>query len=338
MGIFDFQKVKELFDPEKITSNKKLVVYLFFVVIATVFWFLNALDGKYTATVKYPVRYVNLPQNKVVTNQLPERLILKIDANGFDILRYKFSTAFLSNPFDVRLYTNNRLENTSFTSYKLATSQIMGRLERELSSSLNLLSISPDTIEFEFSPILEKTVPIQLNVKNTFEQQFMLGGIITLDSDSVLIKGPSSILDSITVVETEEIVFTELNKSIEKEINLKEIKGIELAKSEVIVNIPVEQFTEATKKVEIKVVNLPDSVLLRLFPGEAKVTYFVGLKRYDKVSHDLFTLEVDYNESLKENNGKLSVKLAGSPGFISNVRFDPQTVTYLIEKKNSLNN
>ncbi|BAX81546.1 YbbR-like domain-containing protein [Labilibaculum antarcticum] len=335
MGIPDLQKVKAFFNTGKIASNKKLLVYVFFVGIATIFWFLNALGKEYTTTVNYPVRYINLPQNKVLTNKLPEHFALKVNAYGFDLLRYKLSSAFLSNPFDVGLYTNNRMENSSLRNYSLTTSQIVNLFEKDLSSSIKLISILPDTIMFEFSPIVEKKVPIKSMVSISFEQQYMLDEAISLEMDSVVLKGPSSKLDSVYFVETERLVLKDLNKTAKRNVSLKQIKGIKFSQRKIEITVPVEQFTEEKMNVPVKVSNLPDSLLLRLFPGDVKVSYFVGFKKHDKVSADLFDIRVDYNQTSEEGSNKLKIRLLSNPSFVTNVRFHPQEVTYLIEKKKS---
>ncbi|MFA9371862.1 MAG: hypothetical protein ACERIH_09145 [Labilibaculum antarcticum] len=310
-------------------------MYVFFVGIATIFWFLNALGKEYTTTVNYPVRYTNLPQNKVLTNKLPENFALKVNAYGFDLLRYKLSSAFLSNPFDVGFYTNNRLENSSLRSYSLTTSQIVNLFEKDLSSSINLISILPDTIMFEFSPIVEKKVPIKSMVSISFAQQYMLDEAISLEIDSMVLKGPSSKLDSVYFIETERLVLKDLNKTAKRNVSLKQIKGIEFSQRKIEITVPVEQFTEEKMNVPVKVSNLPDSLLLRLFPGDVKVSYFVGFKKHDKVSADLFDIRVDYNQTSEEGSNKLKIRLLSNPGFVTNVRFHPQEVTYLIEKKKS---
>lgn len=334
MSILDFQKLKDFFNKEKITSNKKLVVYLFFVGVATIFWFLNALSQEYVTTINYPVTYSNLPKDKVLTSKLPKQLTLKVNAFGFNLLQYKLSTAFLSNSFNVNEYTNNRLSKNSTTKYLLVTSQIKDLIEEKLSSGFQLLEISPDTILFEFSPIFEKKVPIHLNSTLSFGQQFMLDGIVFLEKDSIQIKGPKSKLDSISVVETEMLVLESLNKTVKREVKFTKIDGVEFSENEVLVTIPVEQFTEDQRKVPIKVNNLPDSLLLRLFPGEVKVSYFVGLKNYETISSDQFDVRVDFNET-KGNSNKITVEMKMYPGSVSNVRFYPQNVSFLIEQKKS---
>lgn len=336
MNNLDFQKLKGYFNKEKITSNKKLLVYLFFVGLSTIFWFLNALSKEYTTSINYPVYYINFPENKVLTNDLPKKLSLRVNAYGFDLLRYKLSTAFLSNPFDVNKYTNNRIEGSSLNNYTLLTSNIKERIEKELSTGIRLEAISPDTIRFQFSPILEKKVPVVLDLKLNYEQQFMKGGAILPEFDSILVKGPQSLIDSIHIAKTELLELLGLKKDTKKEVDFEKIEGVSFSPKKLTVNIPVERFTEANKNVSIKVDNLPDSVLLRLFPGDVKLSYFVGMNKYENITEDHFDVRVDYLEAIQGDGNKLKVELKRSPDFVSNVRYYPQTVTFLIEKRKSV--
>lgn len=336
MNNLNFQKLKGYFNKEKITSNKKLLVYLFFVGLSTIFWFLNALSKEYTTSINYPVYYINFPENKVLTNDLPKKLSLRVSAYGFDLLRYKLSTAFLSNPFDVNKYTNKRIEGSSLNNYTLLTSNIKERIEKELSTGIRLEAISPDTIRFQFSPILEKKVPVVLDLKLNYEQQFMKGGAILPEFDSILVKGPQSLIDSIHIAKTELLELSGLKKDTKKEVDFEKIEGVSFSPKKLTVNIPVERFTEANKNVSIKVDNLPDSVLLRLFPGDVKLSYFVGMNKYENITEDHFDVRVDYLEAIQGDGNKLKVELKRSPDFVSNVRFYPQTVTFLIEKRKSV--
>ena len=336
MNILDLQKLKNFFNKENITSNKKLLVYLFFVGVSTIFWFLNALSKEYTTNLNYPVEYVNLPKDKVLINKLPDQFVLRVSAYGFDILKYKLSTAFLSNSFDVNYFTNNRLNNNSISEYALPTSQVIGRLEHGLSSEIQLISIAPDTLHFEFSPIMSKKVAVHHNVSVTFEHQFMLGDSINVEPDSVIVKGAEAFLDSVKFVETKKLVLKKLAKEVQKKVYLNSIPGVVLSQNKVLVNIPVERFTEAQKTVPIKIENLPDSLILRLFPRAVKVSYFIGLNKYEIVSPNHFTLQVDYLKALDNKTNKLEVELTRKPDFVTNVRYYPQSVTYLIEKRNSI--
>ena len=202
MTLSDFRKIKGVFDKENIKANKKMATYMFFVVLATIFWFLNALSKEYTTTVNYPVTYKDLPSKKILSNELPSRLKLTVRAKGFDLLRYKLSF-FQSLNFSVNEYTNNKMEKVGDNSFLFPTNRITSQVATQLSSAISVTHISPDTINFQFSSLIEKKIPVHLNSKLKFEPQFRLGGDIVLKPDSVWVIGAQAIIDSVKQVETE---------------------------------------------------------------------------------------------------------------------------------------
>lgn len=332
MTLSDFRKIKDVFDRENIKSNRKLVIYMFFVGLATIFWFLNALSKEYTTTVNYPVSYSDFPSKKILSNELPSRLRLTVRAYGFDLLRYKLSF-FQSINFPVNEYTNNRLEKSDENIIRFSTNRMTSAVAAQLSSAISVTHISPDTINFQFSSLIEKKLPVHFNSNLKFEPQFRLGGDVMLKPDSIWVIGAQSIVDSIKQIETETLELKKLNESTKKKLNFVKIEGLKFVEKKVEVELPVEQFTEAQKQVGLKILNLPDSVYMRLFPHQVKVSYLVGLKDYETISEEQFELEIDYSSIDLESN-KVKVNLKNSPLNISNVSFYPEEVVYLIEKRN----
>ncbi len=330
---FNLKKIKGFFDKDHIVANKKIATYMFFVALATIFWFLNALNKEYTTTVNYPVKYKDLPTKKVLKNELPPKLKLTVRAYGFDLLRHKLSF-FRSLNFSVEEYSNSRMEKLGDDSFSFPTSRMMSQITTQLSSVISVTDISPDTINFEFSSLIEKKIPVRLNTNLKFEPQFRLAGDIVLSPDSVWVMGAQAIVDATSHIETECLELKRLNETKEKKVELIEVEGLTIKQKKIDVELPIEQFTEAQQRVRLKVANLPDSIFLRLFPHEIKLSYLVGLKDYDQVSIDQFELEVDYLK-LDAVNNKLKVNLKKSPMNVSNVRFYPEQVEYLIEKRNS---
>jgi len=333
LTLSDFQKIKGVFDKEKIKANKKMVTYIFFVGLATIFWFLNALSKEYTTTVNYPVSYSDFPAKKILSNELPPRLRLTVRAYGFDLLRYKLSF-FQSLNFPVNEYTNNKMEKVGENNFLFPTNRMTSQVATQLSSAISVTHISPDTINFQFSSLIEKKVPIHLNYNLKFEAQFRQGSDIVLKPDSILIVGARAILDSVKYIETDVLELRKLNETTKKKLGFVKIKGLKFSQNKVEVKVPVEQFTEAQKKVTLKVVNLPDSVFLRLFPHEIKMSYLVGLKDYETITPEQFEVEIDY-KTIDLANNKVKVNLINSPLNVSNVSFYPKEVAYLIEKRNS---
>jgi YbbR domain-containing protein len=194
--------------------------------------------------------------------------------------------------------------------------------------------ISPDTINFQFSSLIEKKIPVHLNSKLKFEPQFRLEGDVVLSPDSVWVIGAQAIIDSVKQVETKLLELKKLNETKTKKIGLIKVEGLSFIQKKVEVKLTIEQFTEAEKHVRLKVINVPGSVFLRLFPHEIKLSYLVGLKDYETISEEQFELEADFTKMDTVRN-KLKVYLKNSPLNVSNVSFYPKEVGYLIEKRNS---
>ncbi|HYQ59128.1 MAG TPA: hypothetical protein VEP89_17420, partial [Draconibacterium sp.] len=90
----NIEKISSYLKVEQLKNDKRVVVFLVCVFIATVLWFLNALEKDYTTTISYPVRYVSPPDHQFLANKPPEKLDLKVDAHGFTLLRHKLSFAY----------------------------------------------------------------------------------------------------------------------------------------------------------------------------------------------------------------------------------------------------
>ena len=314
-------------------NNKKIVRYLSFVVIATIFWFLNTLSKDYTTVVSYPVNYVGFPEDKALIKELPDKLYLEVKGYGFALLRYKISTAFLPITFNINSYTDNKLVKNNILNHTIHTNKIKNKISRKLSKDIHIIKISPDTIGLHFSKIIEKRIPIKPLIEASYANQYSLNGNITVTPDSVSIYAPSVIADTIKYVYTKKLTFENLDKSIKRNVLLKQNDGIRYSFKRTVVNIPIDQFIESSKEIRIEVKNLPENYKLRLFPDKIKLNYRVGLSNYNKITEDQFKITVDYNHINKQSN-ILKVNIEKYPPIISNIKISPSKVESIIEKIN----
>ena len=274
--------------------KRNVVTYGICVIIATVLWFLNALNKEYTTEITYPIKYTELPKGKLLVSEPPKEMTLAIKAHGFALLRYSIST--------------------------------------QLNTDIQLISIKPESITFKFSRFESKRVPVIPRVEYTLKRQYMLKNDISVTPNHVAISGPASILDTLKAVYTEPISLKKLSKEVTKTVSFEEIYGTQINENDAKVKIEVERFTESKKTVPLVVKNLPDSLLIRLFPHSIDVTFDVGLSRYEVVSDTSFSFYVDYNQ-IKTNPASLKIEIERSPRHIKDLVFTPETVEYLIEKK-----
>jgi hypothetical protein len=306
---------------------------MIFLFLSGLFWLLNELSREAISDISYPVKYINLPGNKMLANEVPKRLGLKLQAPGYTLLRFKLSSGLIPLSLDMESYFLRQLPGKSSSDYYLLTRELRGRFERRLSSSITIIDIQPDSLFFKFDSIIYKKIPVIPRVDFTMARQFMLSEEFHTTPDSIVVSGPGLILDTLKAVTTAGVSFSMLNKAVEQEVKLSDIPRIEFNEETVILSASVEQFTEANLKVPIKAINVPDSLVLKTFPNQTSLSCIAGLSDYDKISVHVFQLEVDYLEIDQSLGGKLKVNIASVPEFVRSVRIHPIYVEFIIEKK-----
>lgn len=312
--------------------DRKVIIFLFFLLISTFFWLLNSLSKEYTSNIGFPVRYTNFPKNKVLVGDLPSKVDIRVKAYGFTLLKYKLKPSLPPVNFDLRsiIFHQNSKQN-NVPSYYILTRYEIDKIDKQLSNEINVVGISPDTIHFQFVDVIKKKVPVEADFIFSFEKQFMQYGELVFNPDSIVITGPRTIIDSIIAIKTKSESFENIQESINTKVEMQSIKNIKISSNQVNFILPVEKFTEATFLVPIQISNLPDTLTMTIFPKDLKVSYLVALGDYEKVKDFMFRAYIDYNMIEQSLNDKLKIVLEKTPDFIRNYSHYPLNVDYIIE-------
>ena len=308
-------------------SKKKIVIFSVFIVIATIFWFLNALNKEYTTKIEYPAEFYNLPENISSVVSVPDRLTVTIKGLGFDIL-WKLN---ISNPIKIDVSKNGVKDKSDKSKLIINSSKFSDELFPNL-TNIEIISIKPETIIFSTNKISSKKVPVKIDINFNSKPLFMQSGDIKTTPDSITIYGSDINISKINYVETVKKDFKDLDDTLRKQIFLKKITNINFSSNTLNIIIPIEKYTENTSLVPVKVINSPDSLIVITFPKEIKVTYKVTLSRYKSVNKSNFVLTADFAEIESNKPEKLQITLSKYPAGLSSVKFSPEYVEYIIEK------
>jgi YbbR domain-containing protein len=324
----NFTDISDYVQIVKLRNNRRIVVFLICLAIATALWFLNALGKDYTATVSYPVKFTNPPENQFLANNSSVKLDLKIDGQGFTLLRYKL-LSFSPIIIDIETVTKS-LESNSGT-YKVLSKNLIKEVSDQLSSDIRITDISPEMIDIVLDSLITKTVPVELDINVDFAPQVNLKSSITTKPDEIKITGPAIALEKISAVKTKVNILNKLDASIQQEIDLIHPEKTTISPEKVTLIIEVEKYTEKELKIPIEILNNPDKVRIKLFPSEVKVLFKVGLSRFEKIKTSDFGASVDYNSIVTDINN-LNITLYKKPELIQGIRFSPEKVEFIIEK------
>jgi hypothetical protein len=330
-----FKNIPGIFSRERLRPNKRLVIFIIFIFIATIIWLLWTLEKEYTTVISNPVEFTGLPQDWVLANKLPEKIQLEVTGSGFAILRHNWDIN--KSPLRINFKNLYREPTEKLVGKTISLSLNPGPVRTRMSNQLSPLrvnSVIPDSISFVFAEMTSKKVPVNADVKVEMEKQYMLKGDVKVIPDSIEITGPSTILDTIGFVQTTPLDLKKINGNVTRSLAIKNIHNkVSLSKKRVQVEIPVEQYTEKSIEIPLTGINVPDSLHLKLFPAEATVTFRVVVSEFRNIQPENFLLTVDYSQIPASGQSKLTIKISDHPSFIGNIKVNPETVSYILEAK-----
>ena len=317
----------------KASSNRKLYVFLFCLSLSIFFWILNALSKNFTTDAVFNVTYINQPKSKVVLNELPNQLTIKIKGLGFDLMAYKLRLRSSSIKVDLSKLKgfNNQLQSTT-----LASSSFYSNVSSQLGDQIEIKNIYPDSIQFLFDEKVEKTVKIIPNTKLSFEKQFQLFGKILVKPIITKVSGPASVVDTLTSIYTEILLLKNLSETTTEIVTFSPEyvhKKLTFNPSKVIMHIPVEKFTESSVMVKVKPINVPDSIEIKAIPNEIELKFSLPLSKMASLPSTNFIAEIDYNQINDNFNHKLQVELMDYPDYIQPLNLNPGKVEYILKKR-----
>lgn len=313
---------------EKIKNDRRILIFVLCLFLATALWFLNALSKDYTTTVSYPVRYVNPPQNMFLTSNPPAKFQLQVNAYGFSLLRHKLSLS--ASPVILDLTTIRQEEDGFENIVTVQTQNLINRISEQVSGEITITDITPKVLTLIFDSLESKTVPVEANIKTDFKSQFFQKGPFAFSPESVQISGPASVLDTLQSLETEFAEIKGIDSDIEKTLKINHPENTDISQKKTTLQIPVERFTEKEISVPVQVRNKPEDLNIKLFPSEVKVSFLVGMSEYENITAADFRAFVDYNEA-DHNTETLEINIESKPPFIQLRRISPQAVEFLIE-------
>jgi len=320
---------------EKGVKNRKTeyIVFSFFLLLSFIFWYLNNLGKETETEIRYPVRFVNFPKERVLTGDLPAKLNLFLKGPGYSILKLKLSGNRAPVILDFSEINYRRVPGSRNLKYYVSTSTLIPNLKNELRSECQIISIRPDTLFFSFDRMESRIVPVISGIEVVTARQYFVKGNIIFDPDSIRISGPSRLLDTIKFIRTKYKKLTGVNQTIRKNISLEIPDKIASSVRKVTMTIPSEQYTEAEITVPVKILNLPDSIDVKIFPDVVTVRGLVAVNDYKRFEDIPFEVILDLDKKSLKTPERIPLEIRNIPPFITSLRIIPPDVDFLIEKK-----
>ena len=310
--------------------NKRVITFLFCVLISAFFWLLMSLSKEYTIELNFPVTYINSPADKVIANHLPETIDIEIKSRGFNLLIYKLKQKHETLLIDIKDAKSLPIKNH----YYLLTNSRIDKITTQFSNDIKIIKIYPDTILLDFNKKISRTVPVKANIKIDYDKGNLQTDSIKLSPAFVSISGAADLIDKITFVETEHTNLKNSSDSLSIKLNILQtpaLKLVDVSPLTVQATVHVTRYTEASIDLPIEVENLPSGYGIKIFPDKISVKYNVAFQNYEKINALQFHAVVNYSK-IEQGSNKLKVQLVKYPSEIKSVKINPEKVEYIIRK------
>lgn len=288
-------------------------------------WLFFALSNSYVYQARTVVRFVNFPQNKAFHSLQSDTVKLQIEGTGWQLLFSKLRINPQSVDIDLKDLNKQTFINLS---------DQLGYINRQFSSTQKVVYVHPDTLYFDFSSREIKRVPVELVSDIKFIKQYGISEAVKINPAFVTVTGPKEDLSKIKVWKTDTLNVKNVGRNISSKIALRRpsIANINIYPSYADVKIPVDEFTEKTVDVTIKVRNNRNYHDVKLLPEKARITFMTALGNYSKIDRDYFEVIVDLDNWTKKSYRQLPLRITKFPDFCKMVRIEPQAVDFIIQK------
>ena len=308
---------------EVLPSKGRLRFFLFFLLLSFTFWTSTKLSNTYIVEESFSIIWTNIP-NGIIPSSENQQMNVSISASGIEILIYRL----------INKSINISLSQADFSREK-GLVDLRGQeffIQKQFFENTKLNILNPLFLEFKFSRLEEKVFTVVPQIEINLRAGYLIDSSLKVTPDSILVRGPKSILDTLNSIQSESIIADDLYENFRKKVSLRSIPEIQLSESKVTVEVAVSRYTEKEFLLNVEVINLPLGTRVKLFPPKAKVRVTLPLSVLRTIKTSDFNLVVDYNNIFKDVEKKLDLIMIRRPSSVKKVILEPKKVNYLIRK------
>lgn len=299
--------------------------FLFFLFFAIVIWAFVQFSKQYNEVLDIPVKYTNVPQDKLLTQDNPKNLKLRMQENGFRIAWYSLFPPTLT----VDVSRANEINGDLVYIIDENRAQILSQMNIDFDSN----RFVKDEIIIGYEQKQEKKLPVISRIDVEYAAGYSATENLRIAPDSVTVSGPDNILDTLTALHTFPVTLTNVKKDLAGSVLLDttSLLNVTFYQERINYSIDVEKFTEGNVQVPIELINVPQGLNVVIFPKETVLFFQVNLQEYSKVKASDFRVVANF-KNVKDNQDFIIPEVVQKPEFTSNIRLNEKRIQFIIKK------
>ncbi len=301
----------------ELEGREKVIAFSIALFFALCLWFIVNLNRDFTVSINVPIHLSNLPDDLIVSNEIPATARVNISGEGWKLI------SVYSNP--PRVVVNAEAQQVNLSE------QVRNQVSAF--TDLNVVQVEPSQLNIETERKTSKKVPILNRVDISLRSQYGLLQDPVFIPDSVLVKGAESKLAELEAWETANVEISDVNRSMEREVQLKAgSSSLMIDPTSVVMQLDVAEFTEAEIRVPVRTRNLPSGQAVTYNPSSITVRFDVPIEQYSEIQGTRpFSAYVDYSVIEGDDSGRITpeVEVSETTDQIVRLRsFQPPRVSY----------
>lgn len=313
--------------------SKNVLIFIFFFIMASVFWVIQKLEEPTTVKVTVPVKLTNVPKDVIIATDLASEMQVRVRDKGNELLSLFWNPVLDTLRIDFTQYDSHQLTDNPI----LMPNVVRQLIKEKLPPQSTITEMLPDTLFFSYNRGIHRKLPVRLRGSIHPSDQYNLDSY-NFTPDSVEVYAPASILDTMQAAYTEPSMLQDLtsNKSIPIALQLN--RSIRIFPDTVMLNVNVDILTRKKVEAYIQGTDFPEGKKLRTLPATATITYLVSASQAKYIDNSQFRVVVSYNDVKDSQSSKCKPIIANMPNGITNAYVTPQQVDFLIEEPDTYPN
>jgi len=286
-------------------------------------WFYVTTDNDYSQSVFLPLKLLNQPRGWILSQSLPQKVKVTFQGAGKDLISLGFR--------------DKRIELDIENSYQSKTFPITMNMIAGLPPELHVTPVEvvePQSITVKWDRYDQKSVPIQSRIVLIPRDGYTQVGRTVFKPDSVIVEGPELLVRPVHYVETEEIEFRNVIKTLKGDVKLKspteETVHFNLDEVKFITEfqrIGEDQF----KDIPVQVTNVPAGWRITVVPSTMDLKLQGGVGVLSDLKKEDITASIDFRTRSRYHGNRIPANIIVPEGLtFSDVK--PNSFELIVER------
>jgi YbbR domain-containing protein len=303
--------------------KKKLPIIIISVIFSIVLWVSISLSNDYYATFRVPLKLVNFPDGYTNGSQLPNYISVKLRGKGWKLAALKLGR---ESDYTVSAGSDSGKKSVNLYNYSIDN--------QWLSSDIEIINITPDTLSFDVEKIVSKRVEIVPDLNLNFKPGFGLASEMVLAPESTWVFGPKSKIKKIRGIPTRKVTLSNLDDKAEEKVSLKNIAGLNYSNSNIDVILDVQKIVDKNfDNLLVDIIDVPADRSVILLPNKISVGLRGGVDVLAKLDNGKIKAHINYREVVLDTLGSIAPQV-DLPENTFLLYIKPEKLRYIIKKFN----